>query len=103
MLPPSRCGRPPRGKGRRAIMKRWIAIALCAASCMNGRSKSSSDAMDRVDRAVAAMGGADKVSALRSEMVKGTARHWEPEQSVKADGEMRLAGDSTFVLTRDLV
>ena len=83
-------------------MKPWIAIALCAASCMNGRPKSSSDAMDRVDRALAAMGGADKVSALRSEMVKGTARHWEPEQSVKADGEMRLAGDSTFVLTRDL-
>ena len=31
-------------------MKPWIAIALCAASCMNGRSKTSSDAMDRVDR-----------------------------------------------------
>jgi glyoxylase-like metal-dependent hydrolase (beta-lactamase superfamily II) len=83
-------------------MKPWIAIALCAASCMNGRSKTSSDAMDRVDRGLAAMGGADKVSALQAVAVKGTARHWEPEQSVKADGEMRLAGDSIFVLTRDL-
>ncbi|HZX94492.1 MAG TPA: MBL fold metallo-hydrolase, partial [Myxococcales bacterium] len=32
--------------------------------------------------------------------VKGTARHWEPHQSVKPDGEMRLAGDSTFIQTR---
>ena len=83
-------------------MKPWIAIALCAASCMNGRSKNSSDAMDRVDRGLAAMGGADKVAGLQSFLAKGTARHWEPEQSIKADGEMRLAGDSTFVLTRDL-
>src|SRR2546430_10706852 len=102
MLPPSRCGRPPRGKGRRAIMKTWIAIALCAASCMNGRSKTSSDAMDRVDRGLAALGGADKVSSLQALTVKGTARHWEPEQSVKAGGEMRLASDSTFVAQRDL-
>jgi len=83
-------------------MKSWIAIALCAASCMNGRSRTSSDAMDRVDRGLAAMGGADKVSALKSVVAKGTARHWEPEQSIKPDGEMRLAGDSTFVVTRDL-
>jgi glyoxylase-like metal-dependent hydrolase (beta-lactamase superfamily II) len=83
-------------------MKSWIAIALCAASCMNGRSRNSSDAMDRVDRGLAAMGGADKIAAARTLTVKGTARHWEPEQSIKAGGEMRLAGDSTFVLTRDL-
>jgi glyoxylase-like metal-dependent hydrolase (beta-lactamase superfamily II) len=68
---------------------------------MNGNSKTSSDPMDRVDRGLAAMGGADKVSGLKTVTVKGTARHWEPEQSVKADGEMRLAGDSTFVQTRD--
>src|SRR3954466_12710524 len=83
-------------------MKSWIAVALCAASCtMNGNSKTSSDAMDRVDRGLAAMGGADKVAAVKALTVKGTARHWEPEQSVKPDGEMRLAGDSTFVQTRD--
>src|SRR3954468_2542949 len=84
-------------------MKSWSAVALCAASCtMNGRSKTSSDAMDRVDRGLAAMGGGEKVSGLQSVVVKATARHWEPEQSIKADGEMRLASDSTFVLTRDL-
>ncbi|TMB25997.1 MAG: MBL fold metallo-hydrolase [Deltaproteobacteria bacterium] len=83
-------------------MKTWIALALCAASCMNGRSKTSSDAMDRVDRGLAALGGADKVSSLQALTVKGTARHWEPEQSVKAGGEMRLASDSTFVAQRDL-
>src|SRR5689334_82352 len=98
------CGRPAPAARGGAIMKSWIAIAfaLCAASCMEGRSKTSSDAMDRVDRGLAAMGGAEKVSGLKSVVAKGTARHWEPEQSIKADGEMRLAGDSTFVLTRDL-
>src|SRR6267154_637330 len=63
VIPSPRCGRPCL-QGEASIMKPWIAIALCAASCMNGRSKNSSDAMDRVDRG--------------------------------------LAGDSTFVLTRDL-
>jgi glyoxylase-like metal-dependent hydrolase (beta-lactamase superfamily II) len=84
-------------------MKPWIAIALCSASCtsmMSGPSKT--DATDRVDRGLAAMGGAEKVAALQTVTVKGTARHWEPEQSMTADGEMRLASDSTFVQTRDL-
>src|SRR4051812_19731146 len=84
-------------------MKPWIAIALCAASCMNGRSKTSSDAMDRVDRGLAALGGAAKAPWPQALTVKGTARHWEPEQSVKVGGEMRLASDSTFVAQRDLV
>jgi glyoxylase-like metal-dependent hydrolase (beta-lactamase superfamily II) len=86
-------------------MKRtsWaLALFLFVTSCATGRGRPASDSTDPVDRALTAMGGADKVSALERLTVKGTARHWEPEQSVKADGEPRLAGDSSFVATRAL-
>src|SRR6266542_3039976 len=77
----------------------FVFVTSCASS---GGGKPASDALDPVNRALTAMGGADKVGALEKLTVKGTARHWEPEQSVKVDGEPRLAGDSTFVVTRAL-
>ena len=76
------------------------AVSLVAISCTEGRSRPTPDQVNPLDRALAAMGGEEKVRALDSIVVKGTARHWEPQQSVKPDGEMRLAGDSTFVLSR---
>jgi len=80
----------------------FAALSLAAVSCMGGRTKPTSDQVNPVDRAVAAMGGEEKLRGIDTIAVKGTARHWEPHQSVKAGGEMRLAGDSTFVLTRNL-
>src|SRR5436309_2836457 len=76
------------------------ALFLVAISCMGGRSRPTTDQANPLDRALAAMGGEDKVRSVETIAVKGTATHWEPHQSVKPDGEMRLAGDSTFVLTR---
>jgi len=76
------------------------ALLLFAASCLEGRPKPSGDQNKQLDRALAAMGGEDKLRAIETMTAKGTARHWEPHQSYKPDGEMRLAGDSTFVLTR---
>jgi glyoxylase-like metal-dependent hydrolase (beta-lactamase superfamily II) len=81
-----------------------VLLAFCASalSCATGGGRPASGPLADVDRALQAMGGAEKVRALESLVVKGTARHWEPEQSVKADGEPRLAGDSTFVAARAL-
>ncbi len=76
------------------------ALFLIAASCSEGRSRPTTDEVNPLDRALAAMGSEEKVRGVESLAVKGTARHWEPHQSVTPDGEMRLAGDSTFVLTR---
>ena len=76
------------------------ALFVVAVSCSESRSKPTSDVVDPLDRALAAMGGAEKVGALETFVAKGTATHWEPHQSIKPDGEMRLAGDSTFVVTR---
>jgi glyoxylase-like metal-dependent hydrolase (beta-lactamase superfamily II) len=57
--------------------------------------------IDVVNRAVSALGGKAALAQVRTLTLKAQARHWEPEQSVIAGGEMRLAGDSTFVLSRD--
>ena len=76
------------------------ALSLLAISCTEGRSRPTSNEVDPLDRALAAMGGEEKVRSLQTIVVKGTARHWEPHQSVQPGGEMRLAGDSTFVLSR---
>src|SRR5439155_21677494 len=76
------------------------AVSLVAISCTEGRSRPTPDQVNPLDRALAAMGGEEKVRALDSIVVKGTGRHWEPQQSVKPVGEMRLAGYSTFVLSR---
>lgn len=53
-----------------------------------------------VDRAVAALGG-DALRAVKTIEITGTARHWEPDQSYVARGDMRFAGESTFTQTRD--
>lgn len=55
-----------------------------------------------VDRAVAALGGETALAGLKSFEASGTSKHWEPDGSNVAGGEPRFAGDSTFVIRRDL-
>ena len=56
-----------------------------------------------VDRALAALGGADALRALRSASIRGTVKHWEPEQSHVPGGEPRFAAESSFDTTLDFV
>src|SRR2546430_9105858 len=58
-------------------------------------------AQDLINGALTAMGGADALAQVKSIVVKGTVRYWEPEQSVVADGEMRHMADATFEMTGD--
>src|SRR5262249_9160118 len=53
-------------------------------------------------QAVEAEGGADALRALKSISIKSEARHWEPEQSLEADGEPRFLGNSSISITWDL-
>ena len=53
-------------------------------------------------QAVTAEGGADALRALKTIAIKSEAKHWEPEQSLVADGEPRFLGDSTVTVTWDL-
>lgn len=56
-----------------------------------------------VDRAVAALGGAGALRGLRAVSIKGTVKHWEPEQSHAPGGESRFAAEGTFDKTLDFV
>lgn len=81
-------------------MKRlfWLLLPLLLGAC----ATTSSQHQDLVNRAVTAMGGADALAKISTLNIKGSARHWAPEQSMVAGGEMRLGGDSDFELSRDL-
>ena len=59
--------------------------------------------LDLVNRALAALGGVEALRALHSASLRGTVKHWEPEQSHTPGGEMRFAAESTFDTTLDFV
>ena len=40
--------------------------------------------------------------AAETLVIKGEAKHWEPGQSVRAGGETRFIGDSTFTVHADI-
>lgn len=79
-------------------MKRIILPLLWIAALLgSGRVLGNAD----VDRAVQALGGSDALAAVRSVQIRGTVKHWEPDQSLVPGGEKRFAGESAFTLTRD--
>ena len=47
-----------------------------------------------VDRAVNAMGGAERIAAINTISVRANVKHWEPEQSDVAGGEPRFGAPS---------
>jgi hypothetical protein len=59
-------------------------------------------AQDLIQGALTAMGGANALTQVKTLVVKGTVRYWEPEQSMVAGGEMRHTADATFEMTGDL-
>ena len=76
-----------------------LAVSLAVVSCATMMGQQS---QALVSRAVEAVGGADKLAAVKTLSVKGTVRQWEPEQSMVAGGEMRFACDSTFEAVVDV-
>jgi glyoxylase-like metal-dependent hydrolase (beta-lactamase superfamily II) len=75
-----------------------LAVSMVVVACASMQSGGG----DLVARAVTAQGGADALAAVKTISYKATVRQWEPEQSAKAGGEMRLAGDSTVVSVTDV-
>lgn len=89
-------------------MKRLLLVVLTVvlASCVAPGPSGPVQPAGRealVDRAVAAMGGVQALAALRSAAIRGTVKHWEPEQSHAPGGEARFAAESSFDLTFDFV
>jgi glyoxylase-like metal-dependent hydrolase (beta-lactamase superfamily II) len=67
-----------------------LASAVLLVSCATTREQSL------VNRAVDAMGGADRLAGIKTIVFKGNAKYWEPEQSDVPGGEMRFANESSF-------
>jgi glyoxylase-like metal-dependent hydrolase (beta-lactamase superfamily II) len=60
-------------------------------------------AQDLINGALTALGGADALMQVKTLVVKGTVRYWEPEQSMVAGGEPRHVADATFETTGDFM
>jgi glyoxylase-like metal-dependent hydrolase (beta-lactamase superfamily II) len=77
-------------------------LSLVTLSCATSGGGAGADAAAPVQRAAKALGGVERMRQLTTVAIKGSVRHWEPEQSVKAGGDMRLSADSAFTQLRDL-
>ena len=75
-------------------------VALCSAALVVSCATPTRE-QSLVDRAVNAMGGAERIAAIKTISVKANVKHWEPEQSDVPGGEARFAAQSTLEVTQD--
>ncbi len=75
-----------------------LVLSLVVVSCATMQPQGP----ELLSRAATAMGGADALSGVKTVAMKGTARQWEPEQSMVAGGEMRFANEATFDAVTDV-
>ena len=80
-------------------MKRLL--ALLSASILLACATPQTKEQTLVNRAIDALGGADKVAALQSVYAKGTQKQWEPEQSDMPGGEARFANETSWEIWQD--
>jgi glyoxylase-like metal-dependent hydrolase (beta-lactamase superfamily II) len=81
-------------------MKRALVLAgsLVLVSCA---SQQLTREQTLVNRAVDAMGGAERLASLQSAVARGSQKQWEPEQSDVPGGEMRFANETSFEVLQD--
>ena len=70
-------------------------LALCSAALVVSCATPSRE-QSLVNRAVEAMGGAERLGSIKTITFKGNAKFWEPEQSDAPGGEPRFANESSF-------
>ena len=81
-------------------MKQVLLASFCAVSLLSCATPTREQGL--VDRAVNALGGAERIASLKAITVKGTVKHWEPEQSDAPGGEPRFAAESKFDFAQDV-
>jgi glyoxylase-like metal-dependent hydrolase (beta-lactamase superfamily II) len=79
-----------------------VSAALALAVGSWGPARADGDATATVRRAVDAVGGADALRAVKTVTLQGTAKHWEPDQSIEAGGEQRFLDDATMTIAIDV-
>ena len=80
-------------------MKR--SFAFLSASILLACATPQTKEQTLVNRAVDAMGGAERLAAINSVVAKGTQKQWEPEQSDMAGGEARFANETSWEIWQD--
>ena len=60
------------------------------------------NALETVDRAITALGGDSALRQVRTLVMTASAEHWEPQSNFVPGGEMKTAGESAVVVTRDV-
>lgn len=85
------------------MRQNWI-VALAATVCLLAGQVSAhnEDALATVQRAIEAVGGY-RLANIRAVTIKGQSRHFEPQQSLRPDGDAIPSGSSVFTTTIDLV
>ena len=80
-------------------MKR--ALIVCSVVALAGCAAEPTREQSLVNRAADAMGGAERLAAIKTVSARGTTKQWEPEQSDVPGGEMRFANETSFTVTQD--
>ena len=78
---------------RTLLLLLWLGVGVCVTT--------PSYAQDLINGALTALGGAEALTQVKTLVVKGTVRYWEPEQAMVAGGEPRHTADATFEMTGD--
>ncbi len=71
-----------------------VLVSLFVAACAGTGSVSREQEL--INRAIAALGGAEAMRGMRSLSISGTSKYREPEQSQMPGGEARFAAEATF-------
>jgi glyoxylase-like metal-dependent hydrolase (beta-lactamase superfamily II) len=85
------------------MIKQWCAAVLAACGLLAVPAGAhDSSAMHTVGRAIEALGGY-RLANVRAVTIRGQNSHYEPQQSLRPDGEAVPSGTSAFTTTIDLV
>jgi glyoxylase-like metal-dependent hydrolase (beta-lactamase superfamily II) len=80
-------------------MKR--ALIVCSVVALAGCAAEPTREQSLVNRAADAMGGGERLAAIKTVSARGTTKQWEPEQSDVPGGEMRFANETSFTVMQD--
>lgn len=78
-----------------------VSTALLLAIGQGQPVRAQTAPLDLVKQSVEALGGADALRAVKTLVLKGDAKHWEPGQSNSINGESRFLGDSELTISVD--
>src|SRR5262245_41154309 len=87
--------------GRSIMIRILVPTAALVFGAALAQPAAAQSGVDLVKQAVAAQGGAAAVTAPKTTIIKGEAKHWEPGQSYSPTGEPKFLGDSTYTQTVD--